>query len=100
MPPRSSLSLEPPAEQMVLFVATFTYEPNRAGLRLLIEEVLPKVWAELPDVELTLIGRGLDERPSDDPRVHSLGYVEDLRPFYAGVALRGRAAPAGRRNAR
>lgn len=76
--------LELPAKQMVLFVATFTYEPNRAGLRWLIEEVLPKVWAALPDVELTLIGRGLDERPSDDPRVHSLGYVEDLRPFYAG----------------
>jgi polysaccharide biosynthesis protein PslH len=73
------------AERVALFVATFTYEPNRAGLRWLLEEVFPKVWAELPDVQLTLIGRGLDERPSQDPRVHSLGYVEDLRPFYAGA---------------
>jgi polysaccharide biosynthesis protein PslH len=74
-----------PDEQLALFVATFTYEPNRAGLRWLLDEVFPRVWKELPDARLTLIGRGLDERPSEDPRVRALGFVDDLRPFYAGA---------------
>jgi polysaccharide biosynthesis protein PslH len=76
---------EPPTERIALFVATFTYEPNRLGLRFLLEEVFPRVWAELPDVQLTLIGRGLDERPSEDPRVRALGFVDDLGPYYAGA---------------
>jgi polysaccharide biosynthesis protein PslH len=70
-------------ERRALFVATFTYEPNRAGLRFLLQQVLPLVWAELPDAELVLVGRGLDEPPSPDPRVKTLGFVEDLRPVYA-----------------
>lgn len=82
-------AIEPVAElspeRVALFVATFTYEPNRAGLRWLLDEVFPKVWAELPDVQLTLIGRGLDKQPSQDPRVRALGFVEDLRPYYAGA---------------
>ncbi len=76
---------ELPDQHLALFVATFTYEPNRAGLRWLLEDVFPKVWQQLPDARLTLIGRGLDEPPSDDPRIQALGFVEDLRPFYAGA---------------
>jgi len=74
---------EPAAEPRVLFVATFTYAPNRAGLRFLLEQVLPLVWAQIPDAELVLVGRGLEEPPSADPRVRVLGFVEDLRPVYA-----------------
>jgi glycosyltransferase involved in cell wall biosynthesis len=72
-----------PSERRALFVATFTYEPNQAGLRFMIDQVLPLVWAELPDAELVVVGRGLDEPPSQDPRVKTLGFVEDLRPVYA-----------------
>ncbi len=82
-------AIEPVAElspeRVALFVATFTYEPNRAGLRWLLDEVFPKVWADLPDARLTLIGRGLDDQPIEDPRVRALGFVEDLRPHYAGA---------------
>jgi len=68
-----------------LFVATFTYEPNRAGLRFLLERVLPRVWEQLPDAELVLVGRGLDEAPSADPRVRAMGFVEELGPVYEGA---------------
>lgn len=75
----------PAAEPRILFVASFAYEPNRAGLRFLLEEVMPLVWAELPVAELVLAGRGLDGSPSPDPRVRTLGFVEDLGPVYAGA---------------
>ncbi len=73
-------------ERRVIFVASFAYEPNRNGLRFLLGEVLPRVWAELPDVRLTLVGAGLEQPPSIDPRVEALGFVEDLREAYAGAS--------------
>ncbi len=67
-----------------IFVANFAYAPNRDGLRFLLRDVLPRVWEELPDATLALVGAGLDanEEPLDDPRVHALGFVEDLRAAY------------------
>ena len=67
----------------VLFVANFTYEPNRNALRFLLDDVLPRVWAELPDTELVVAGTGLTERPSPDERVEALGFVDDLGTLYA-----------------
>jgi glycosyltransferase involved in cell wall biosynthesis len=73
-------------EQRALFVASFAYEPNRRGLRFLLDEVFPRVWAELPDARLTLVGAGLERPPSGDPRVETLGFVEDLRTVYASAS--------------
>jgi glycosyltransferase involved in cell wall biosynthesis len=99
--------VDPPAEERrAIFVANFAYEPNRNGLRFLLGEVFPRVWAELPDAKLALVGAGLDVPPGgrmaesgdeppmtrpatdppgllDDPRVEALGFVEDLRAAYA-----------------
>jgi polysaccharide biosynthesis protein PslH len=69
-----------------LFVANFAYEPNQGGLRFLIDEVLPRVWTELPDARLTLVGGGLEQTPTDDERVECLGFVEDLAGAYASAS--------------
>lgn len=74
------------AAARALFVGDFSYEPNRNGLRFLLEEVMPRVWEELPDARLRLVGAGLDAPPSDDPRVETLGFVERLADAYAGVS--------------
>jgi glycosyltransferase involved in cell wall biosynthesis len=71
------------SERRALFVASFSYEPNRDGLRFLLEEVFPRVWAQLPDARLALVGAGLERPPSEDPRVEALGFVEDLGGAYA-----------------
>ena len=70
-------------EQRVIFVANFAYEPNRNGLRFLLQEVFPRVWEELPDARLTLVGAGLQRLPGADPRVEALGFVENLPEAYA-----------------
>jgi len=69
-----------------IFVANFAYEPNRDGLRFMLEEVLPRVWSELPDAKLTLVGAGLERPPSSDPRVETLGFVDDLPSAYANAS--------------
>ena len=80
-------SIEPvlaaPEQQRATFVANFTYEPNRNGLDFLLEHVFPKVWAELPQARLQLVGGGLEQAPSSDARVETLGFVADLHDAYA-----------------
>jgi len=73
----------PQPERRVIFVASFFYTPNRNGLSFLLEEVFPRVWAELPDTRLMLIGAGLPELSEVDPRVEPVGFVEDLGAAYA-----------------
>jgi glycosyltransferase involved in cell wall biosynthesis len=93
----SPLPHPPGGGRRAIFVANFAYEPNRNALRFLLDEVFPRVWAELPDAKLTLVGAGLEHAstgpqqatfdpgrgPGADPRVEALGFVEDLRAAYA-----------------
>jgi polysaccharide biosynthesis protein PslH len=70
-------------ERRAMFVANFAYEPNRNGLRFLLEEVFPRVWDQLPDARLALVGGGLDGPASADERVDTLGFLPDLTAAYA-----------------
>jgi glycosyltransferase involved in cell wall biosynthesis len=69
----------------VLYVADFTYAPNRQGLALL-GKVLPHVWESAPELRLMVAGRGAQAPPEPDPRVGILGFVDDLAPLYARAA--------------
>jgi len=69
-----------------LFVASFSYEPNRNALRFLLEEVFPHVWTKLPDARLALVGAGLERAPSRDARVETVGFVERLADAYGGAS--------------
>lgn len=77
--PVSPLTEEPRA----IFVASFRYEPNRNAMRFLLEEIFPRVWQQLPQARLALVGAGLDQSPSADPRVEAPGFVDDLGAVYA-----------------
>jgi polysaccharide biosynthesis protein PslH len=77
--PVSPLTEEPRA----IFVASFRYGPNRNAVRFLLEEIFPRVWQQLPQARLALVGAGLDQSPSTDPRVEALGFVDDLGEAYA-----------------
>jgi glycosyltransferase involved in cell wall biosynthesis len=72
-------------ELKAIFVANFAYEPNRNGLAFLLDEVFPRVWAQLPDARLTLVGSGLEYPPCEDSRVESLGFVDSLASVYANA---------------
>jgi glycosyltransferase involved in cell wall biosynthesis len=73
------------AEPRAIFVASFDYPPNRNALRFLLEDVFPRVWLELPAARLAVVGAGLAGAASADPRVETLGFVEDLSAAYAGA---------------
>ena len=74
-----------PEANRVLMVADYTYEPNANGLRFLLDEVMPRVWATRPDTVLRLVGRGLQDPAPGEPRVQAAGFVEDLDAEYAAA---------------
>jgi glycosyltransferase involved in cell wall biosynthesis len=73
----------PIGARRAVFVANFAYLPNRSGLGFLLDEVMPRVWSQLADARLTLVGGGLQQPPSDDARVEQLGFLENLADAYA-----------------
>jgi glycosyltransferase involved in cell wall biosynthesis len=75
------------APRTVLMVGNLAYEPNALGARMLVEEVMPRVWAALPDARLRLVGRGLDpDAAALDERVAADGFAADLGAAYADAA--------------
>ena len=75
-----------PESNRVVMVADYTYEPNANGLRFLLDEVMPRVWATRPDTVLRLVGRGLEDPAPGEPRVQAAGFVEDLDAEYAAAS--------------
>ena len=62
------------------FLANFTWWPNRAGLRWLLGEVLPRVGR---DLRLHLVGEGSAGIELSDPRVVAHGFVGDVAQVFA-----------------
>lgn len=72
------------------FLGAMDYAPNRAAALYFVNEILPHIARELPNVRFTIIGRN----PSAEiralernPRVRVTGTVEDVRPFVAEQRL-------------
>jgi hypothetical protein len=94
---------EPPplsARSGVLLVGNYTHTPNVDAVEVLEREVMPRLWRERPELELSVAGRGLD-RPATDGRVRLLGFVDDLdaladrsvalvAPLRFGAGLKGK----------
>jgi glycosyltransferase involved in cell wall biosynthesis len=76
----------PADSNVLLLVADFRWSPNAQAARHLLDDVMPRVWAQRPDARLALVGRGLELDGPIDPRVEALGFVEDLRPQYERAA--------------
>jgi len=70
------------AAQRAMFIANFAYAPNQSGLRFLLDEAMPRVWAQLPDARLSLVGGGLEDFDLRDERIETHGFVSDLHTVY------------------
>jgi glycosyltransferase involved in cell wall biosynthesis len=69
----------------VLFLGSFTHEPNVDAAGILVREVMPRVWERAPDTTVVLVGQ---HPPSSvtalgGPRVEVAGHVPDLDPYWA-----------------
>ncbi|MCC7359793.1 MAG: glycosyltransferase [Anaerolineales bacterium] len=76
----------------VVLTGKMSYHANVTAAHVLLAEIMPRVWAERPDVRVNIIGssptpdiRALAERFA--PRVTVSGYVADLRPYLQTATL-------------
>ncbi|WP_051924556.1 glycosyltransferase [Arenimonas donghaensis] len=74
----------------LLFVGGFRHPPNVDAARWLADEIMPRIHARHPGLELHLVGgdaapdvQALGERPG----IHFHGYVPDLSPLLHGVRV-------------
>jgi glycosyltransferase involved in cell wall biosynthesis len=77
---------EPADPPEALLVGNFGYAPNREGLDWLLEQVMPRVWKDAPQVKLNLAGRGYEAPAGLDERVSVLGFVDRLDSLYSRSA--------------
>jgi len=72
--------------QTLVYVGRMSYHANVAAVCWFCEAVLPRVWAERPEVQFLIVGR--DPGPAvralgRDPRITVTGAVPDVRPYLA-----------------
>ena len=80
--PDSSVTREP---RHLVFTGSLDWLPNDDAMRYFVNEILPLVRQQMPDVKLTVVGRnpyqGLIELSKTDPNIEVTGRVEDVRPY-------------------
>lgn len=72
------------------FLGAMDYAPNGAAALYFVDEILPHIARELPNVRFTIIGRNPSAQIralERNPRVRVTGTVEDVRPFVAEQQL-------------
>jgi glycosyltransferase involved in cell wall biosynthesis len=73
-----------PAAANLLYTGLMSYYPNWHGIQWFIEEVLPLIETEFPDVTLTVVGadppRAL--RRAVRPNLDVTGYVRSVQPYF------------------
>jgi O-antigen biosynthesis protein len=73
----------PDARSGILFVGSFEHVPNVSAAVGLVKEVMPAVWSELGNVQLTIVGSAPppEVQALASPLVDIAGWVEDLQPL-------------------
>jgi len=73
---------EPPGSDQLLFFGANNYFPNHDALLYFIDEVLPKVALQRPNVKLSIVGPGVQPAvlARQSRHVEIVGFVDDLMP--------------------
>lgn len=70
----------------ILFTGVMEYAPNHDAMMYFLDQILPRIRQEVPDVSLVIAGRNplpaLQNRVQGDPHIQLTGYVEDIRPYF------------------
>lgn len=71
----------------LVFTGSMDWLPNEDGIFWFVEQVLPRIRQQIPDVKLWVVGRRPSARLQDlgkrEQDVHVTGTVDDIRPYVA-----------------
>jgi sugar transferase (PEP-CTERM/EpsH1 system associated) len=76
----------------LVFTGSMDWMPNEDGIFYFAEEILPKIFNELPNARLSVVGRKPSARlkalaATDPHHLHLTGWVDDIRPYLAQSAV-------------
>ena len=73
----------------VVFVGGYRHTPNVDAAKWLVEEIMPLVWKEIPDLPCTLVGSHMpdDVKRLGSSLVNAVGYVPDVNDVYERCLL-------------
>ncbi len=74
-----------PGSPSLVFVGNLAYGPNRDAANFIIHELAPAIIATFPDARLHIVGPPGDVQAPEGSPVEVVGFVDDVRPWYAGA---------------
>jgi len=79
----------PRSPHTLLFVGNYEYPPNQDAVRLLVEQILPRVRQMIPDASLQLVGNNPPDwmREMESDYIEITGRVPDVQPYLAGATV-------------
>lgn len=79
------------APAKVVFSGKMSYHANVTAALFLVQEIMPRVWARHPHVQVQIVGAqptaAVRALATGDPRVTVTGWVPDLRPYLQQATL-------------
>lgn len=80
-----------PEPRNLVFTGSMDWLPNEDGIAWFVDEVLPRIHRQMPDVTLTIVGRNpppaIRSLATTDKRLRVTGSVPDVRPFMESAAV-------------
>jgi glycosyltransferase involved in cell wall biosynthesis len=73
-----------PAAPTILHLGTMYWPPNVSGVLWFVQQVMPLIWARLPDARFVIVGKKPPAKVralAADPRIEVAGYVADPLPY-------------------
>ena len=73
----------------IFHLGSMNWEPNSEAVRVLINDIYPKVKKSLPSIKIKIAGSNMDVNKIDDPEngVIAVGFIEDLEKWYQSEGI-------------
>jgi glycosyltransferase involved in cell wall biosynthesis len=89
--PKRAYKLDLTDQARLLFVGALDYWPNEDAANWLCDEIMPRVWSEIPHMKLRIVGRNpsgeLQQRVLGYSRIELLANAPELEPLAAECAM-------------
>jgi glycosyltransferase involved in cell wall biosynthesis len=86
--PESTIEEEP---NTIVLTGSFDWPPKRHNLRVILEQIMPRIRARIPDARLIVVGKGISREieslAKQTPGVTIVGSVADVRPYVWRASL-------------
>jgi len=68
----------------ILFIGGYNHPPNVDAVEWLCNEIMPTVWAQIPEINVTLLGSSPSSKVKalESEKVSVTGYVTDVTPYF------------------